>query len=320
MSKKIQLNIPEPCHEGWDNMTPSQKGRFCDSCQKQVVDFSNMSDREIALFFKKPSTGSVCGRFITDQLDRDIDIPKKRIPWFKYFFHFILPTFLISVKSSAQTKKQQEVQYDTSFSRPLDSPILGEITMIIHRTVNGKVTDEQGNPLAFATVRVKGTNVATTSDAKGLFKIKLEKNQNVLQFSYIGFEVKEIDVSKLSAANVVLAKMNTHLEGVVVIKKYEKPKPKKSEIKKEVKQYHLFPNPASPGSVVNIQLKEKAKGDYKLEIFNTAGQSVFQQEVSFDKGSWLLSFDLPSLIAGIYVVKMNEKKSGKSYTEQLIIQ
>src|SRR6185436_6596711 len=96
MRKKIQLSIPTPCHENWDNMTPVEKGKFCGSCQKQVVDFSRMSDREIALFFKKPSTGSVCGRFMEDQLDRDIEIPKKRIPWIKYFFQFLLPGYLIS--------------------------------------------------------------------------------------------------------------------------------------------------------------------------------------------------------------------------------
>jgi len=83
MRKKLQLSIPTPCHEKWDNMTPVQQGKFCGSCQKSVVDFSNMSDRQVAEFFKKPSAGSVCGRFMQDQLDRSIEIPKKRIPWVK---------------------------------------------------------------------------------------------------------------------------------------------------------------------------------------------------------------------------------------------
>jgi hypothetical protein len=45
-------------------MTPGDKGRFCDSCQKTVHDFTGMSDMQLIAFFKKPSTGSVCGRFI----------------------------------------------------------------------------------------------------------------------------------------------------------------------------------------------------------------------------------------------------------------
>jgi hypothetical protein len=102
MSKKLQITIPTPCHENWDNMTNVQQGKFCGSCQKNVVDFSDMSDRQVAEFFKKPSTGSVCGRFMTDQLERDIEIPRKRIPWIKYFFQFAFPAFLVSIKASAQ--------------------------------------------------------------------------------------------------------------------------------------------------------------------------------------------------------------------------
>ena len=104
MSKKIQLQIPDPCHENWAEMTSIERGRFCNSCQKKVVDFTNMSDREIAIFFNKPSTGSVCGRFMQDQLDRDIEIPRKRIPWVKYFFQLALPAFLASCGVRTQGK------------------------------------------------------------------------------------------------------------------------------------------------------------------------------------------------------------------------
>ena len=104
MAKKLQLQVPTPCHENWDKMTPTEKGRFCASCQKQVIDFSNKSDREIAMFFKKPSSGSVCGRFMDDQLNRNIEIPKKRIPWLKYFFQIAIPAFLASCDHRTQGK------------------------------------------------------------------------------------------------------------------------------------------------------------------------------------------------------------------------
>ena len=120
MAKKIQLTIPKPCHEDWNAMTPVEKGKFCGSCQKQVVDFSTMSDRQVAEFFKKPSTGSVCGRFMTDQLDRTLEIPKKRIPWLRYFFTIALPAFFLSIKTSA-TRTQGEPKIrnvDADSTRP----------------------------------------------------------------------------------------------------------------------------------------------------------------------------------------------------------
>src|SRR5690348_11399421 len=104
MAKRIQLSVENPCHENWENMSPSQKGRFCGSCQKQVVDFTNMTDAQVAAFFKKPATGSVCGRFMQDQLERDFEIPRKRIPWIKYFFTVALPAFLVSRTVAQETK------------------------------------------------------------------------------------------------------------------------------------------------------------------------------------------------------------------------
>jgi hypothetical protein len=101
MEREFQLLIPEPCHENWEDMSPAGKGRFCASCQKVVIDFSRMTDNELAAFFKKPS-GSVCGRLRQDQLNRELVIPRKRIPWIKYFFQFILPAFLISARATAQ--------------------------------------------------------------------------------------------------------------------------------------------------------------------------------------------------------------------------
>ena len=52
------FNIPSPCHEKWNNMEERPDGRFCHSCQKEVVDFSNKSDRELAAHFQKV-TGKV---------------------------------------------------------------------------------------------------------------------------------------------------------------------------------------------------------------------------------------------------------------------
>ena len=49
MRKSIQLHIPEPCHEDWTTMEPVEVGKYCAACQKQVVDFTGMSDLEQVL-------------------------------------------------------------------------------------------------------------------------------------------------------------------------------------------------------------------------------------------------------------------------------
>jgi CarboxypepD_reg-like domain/Secretion system C-terminal sorting domain len=144
MSKKLQLNIADPCHENWDNMAQADRGRFCASCQKEVIDFSNMSDSQLAAFFKRPPSGSVCGRFHGDQLDRDIEIPKKRIPWVKYFFQFALPAFLISMKATAQGKVKTNKK---------DSVVVLEEVVMLSKRSPGPITNVQ------ATLDPPGKNI-----------------------------------------------------------------------------------------------------------------------------------------------------------------
>ena len=72
----MKISIPEPCHENWGTMTPNEQGRFCGSCKKTVVDFTNFSTEDIQNYFTKHYGQKVCGRFKKQQLNSiDIQIP-----------------------------------------------------------------------------------------------------------------------------------------------------------------------------------------------------------------------------------------------------
>lgn len=64
----MKITIPEPCHEDWGKMTKEDKGRFCASCSKVVVDFTEMDKEEIKDYFKDKSEEKTCGRFRNSQL------------------------------------------------------------------------------------------------------------------------------------------------------------------------------------------------------------------------------------------------------------
>jgi hypothetical protein len=74
MSKTFKIHISNPCHEDWQNMTPDDLGRFCQSCEKSVIDFTTMPDYDIISFFKNNPKG-VCGRFSNNQLDKEYSFP-----------------------------------------------------------------------------------------------------------------------------------------------------------------------------------------------------------------------------------------------------
>ena len=60
--------------------------------------------------------------------------------------------------------------------------------------VKGSVTDEQGNPIAGATVFVKGTTRGTTTDINGNFTLEITPEDKVVVFSFIGMETQEVSI------------------------------------------------------------------------------------------------------------------------------
>ncbi|XOV68929.1 MAG: hypothetical protein ACFHU9_07035 [Fluviicola sp.] len=75
--KAHKILIPNPCHEGWHNMTPDTNGRHCRSCNTVVRDFTQLSDTQIAYILQN-SKGKMCGHFRENQVNRSIRIPKEQ--------------------------------------------------------------------------------------------------------------------------------------------------------------------------------------------------------------------------------------------------
>ena len=82
--------------------------------------------------------------------------------------------------------------------------------------INGKVTDENGQPLASATILVKGTNNGTKSDANGNFSINADPN-STLVISFVGYETKEIKVINQANISIQLRPSSTISDQIVVV-------------------------------------------------------------------------------------------------------
>lgn len=75
MQKKTYISLINSCHEDWNKMTPTERGKFCNNCQKTVIDFTGYTDAQLHTFFNSSKCGNVCGRFYDDQLNRSIATP-----------------------------------------------------------------------------------------------------------------------------------------------------------------------------------------------------------------------------------------------------
>ena len=84
------------------------------------------------------------------------------------------------------------------------------------KSVTGKVTDLNKQPLFGATVSVKGTNVAAQTNAEGAFSIMVPSGKNILTISFIGYDNQEIAIGTQSNIDVVISEAKTSLNEVVV--------------------------------------------------------------------------------------------------------
>lgn len=84
------------------------------------------------------------------------------------------------------------------------------------KAITGKVTDMNGEALIGVSVRLKGSAAGTSTDASGNFTLNLPSASGVLEFSYIGYEPREVPVSSQSVYNVQLSSSSESLSDVVV--------------------------------------------------------------------------------------------------------
>lgn len=62
------------------------------------------------------------------------------------------------------------------------------------RTLRGRVVDEGGAALVGATVKVKASSLATTTDELGGFSLNIKEDAQTLEISFVGYQTKEVPI------------------------------------------------------------------------------------------------------------------------------
>jgi tetratricopeptide (TPR) repeat protein len=70
--------------------------------------------------------------------------------------------------------------------------------------IKGVISDASGQPIAYASIRVKDTAAENMSNGKGEFKFEIPKDSEVLIISAKGFKTVEIPITKVRVYNVTL--------------------------------------------------------------------------------------------------------------------
>ena len=175
MKKTIHISIPEPCHEDWAKMTPTQKGRHCASCEKEVTDYTQKTDEQLVKLLS--NTSKSCGRFKKSQINREVTLERKSSQALAPFAaSLLIPLSLLSSLNAkgSTTENNTEKTYKSIGIGRLSNTLKTQVT------TKGIIVDRNGKPLNKVKVYVKETGKATFSDHKGAFSIISLSEQTII--------------------------------------------------------------------------------------------------------------------------------------------
>ncbi len=173
----------------------------------------------------------------------------------------------------ASTKLVYRIVDKTIFISEAENLPPSQVEGKAQQKIQGRVTDEKGNPLPGATVLIKGKFKGTTTDAKGNYAIKVPEG-SVLVFSFVGFHKQEVVVSSEDTEiNVVMEQKAAELEEFTVISTgYQKIKPEQST-----------------GSIATMQVKEYNSRinttDFLTSLANRIPGLLINNDVEFEGNS-----------------------------------
>ncbi|MEO8772687.1 MAG: carboxypeptidase-like regulatory domain-containing protein [Gelidibacter sp.] len=218
MKNQFSLNIKTPCSEKFDQFSPTPQGGFCGSCEKEVIDFTNMDTKKIANYFRHKETQNTCGRFNSSQL-KVYNQNRMRASLLSGITLACLSLFSLH-------SVQAQMRLDSLDRNPSE---IKTSTVQKHLAVKGNVSD--GNsPLPGVNIILEGTTIGTQTNFDGDFEFpKKLKKDDILVFSYVGLTSQKVVITDEDATSTLVLKISMDMDasilmGKVAVKKVYKSK------------------------------------------------------------------------------------------------
>lgn len=206
MKNSFSISVKEPCLEKFESFVVTPKGGFCDSCQKEVIDFTTLSDKELIQHFDN-SSNKTCGRFKKSQLKSYETNPFISMNTSLVSRGVAIMSFsLLALCAAPVLHAQETAELNTSMQTELSiSPSTSIAYEIVDKTykVTGTVVDEDNLPLPGVNVVLKGTTEGTQTDLDGKFEFpRALEVDDILVFSYIGYGAKEYRIAESTSQTI----------------------------------------------------------------------------------------------------------------------
>ena len=208
--QKLIVQIPQPCAQSWEAMTPAGLGRHCAACQKTVVDFTQKTDAEI-LAYLAGARGETCGRLSHDQLNRPLlptSAPAMPAGRWRAWLALALAAWGLRATPAAATSAPAAGPRTAAHPRKKASPH-HRLTPPAPKQLRGTVHDGATHePLAGVAIFLKGENRSATTDSAGRFSLPLPAQRprtgRALVLHYAGYQSETVAVPATPTAALQL--------------------------------------------------------------------------------------------------------------------
>ncbi len=231
----FRISLDSPCSEDLNNMQDTSCGKFCNSCQKEVFDFTKLSDNEIYKIMQA-NTGKVCAQLTTTQLENGFTYTEEtynNTAWLKYAASILFIGGITNAFSQAGLPKLTPVKTEQTLNKTSKSTHKDSIN--IQGTIINAITNK---PLTYPMlVEIQSENsplTQTISSDSGSFNLLISNKENVEKITIIlhyqnskddTIQVPKEHVSfeKLENVNEYRLVVRTAVNSLLVPNKVDKP-------------------------------------------------------------------------------------------------
>src|SRR5688572_16446018 len=174
----FKITVPKPCSAEWDSMVKKDDGRFCEHCNKVVIDFSQLSDKDLYQYFSTAKT-IPCGRFHNSQLNIDLTpVRSKKYPLATWYKSIAAIFAILSLKNTNAIN----IKPDPISIQPITNKKIpffpGKVS------ITGIVKNHDGTPLENAIIKIDEKEMAST-DKEGKFEFELDISNASQSYTFV---------------------------------------------------------------------------------------------------------------------------------------